>query len=126
MAEPDAPNSLEPEDLSRLRSGISEHCKAFGTCDYESINAIVTLKRTNADFENFVAAYFKQYDLSPGRFNVLMSLYGVPNRTMTLSDLGEYLIVTRRTSPAWSMVLSKTDCFAESIIRTTGAWFWRS
>lgn len=95
MTEPDALNSPDPADLSRLRSGLSEHCKAFGTCDYESVNAVLTLKRTNADFENFVAAYFKQYDLSPGRFNVLMSLYGVPNRTMTLSDLGEYLIVTR-------------------------------
>ena len=82
------------EDLKGLRDGIATHCKNF-EADYESINAIVTLKRTSAEFENFVTTYFKQYDLSPGRFNVLMSLFSAPNHTRSLSDLGDYLVVTR-------------------------------
>jgi len=85
----------QAEDLKSLRLGIASHCKAFGDCDYESVNAIVTLKRTSAEFEYFISAYFKQYDLSPGRFNVLMSLFSTPNHTRSLSDLGDYLVVTR-------------------------------
>ena len=83
------------EDLKGLRDGLATHCKNFGDCDYESVNAIVTLKRTSAEFESFIASYFKQYDLSPGRFNVLMALFSAPNRTRSLSDLGDYLVVTR-------------------------------
>ncbi|HYK54182.1 MAG TPA: MarR family transcriptional regulator [Candidatus Eremiobacteraceae bacterium] len=82
------------EDLKSLRDGIATHCKNFDA-DFESVNAIVTLKRTSAEFENFVTSYFKQYDLSPGRFNVLMSLFSSPNHTRSLSDLGDYLVVTR-------------------------------
>jgi MarR family 2-MHQ and catechol resistance regulon transcriptional repressor len=83
------------EDLARLRAGMHAHCASFGECDFDSVNALLTLKRTTADFENFGAGYFKQYDLSPGRFNVLMSLFGSPNHTQSLSDLGDYLVVTR-------------------------------
>jgi DNA-binding MarR family transcriptional regulator len=82
-------------DLKSLRDGIASHCKNFGECDFESVNAIVTLKRTSAEFENFISAYFKQYDLSPGRFNVLMALFSSPNKTRSLSDLGDYLVVTK-------------------------------
>lgn len=82
------------EDLKSLRDGIAVHCKNF-SADFESVNAVVTLKRTSAEFENFVTQYFKQYDLSPGRFNLLMSLYSAPNHTRSLSDLGDYLVVTR-------------------------------
>ena len=93
---PEAPpeRPLGP-DLADLRRGIATNCQLFGGCDFESANAMVTLKRTSAEFENFIAAYFKQFDLSPGRFNVLMALYNAPNRTRSLSDLGDYLVVTR-------------------------------
>jgi MarR family 2-MHQ and catechol resistance regulon transcriptional repressor len=92
-----AANSLAAaqEDLKSLRDGIATHCQKFAQGDFESVNAIVTLKRTSAEFENFIAAYFKQYDLSPGRFNVLMAVFSSPNHTRSLSDLGDYLVVTR-------------------------------
>src|SRR5215472_9680242 len=89
------PETDPGEDLARLRAGMHGHCAKFGQVDFDSVNAILTLKRTTADFENFVAGYFKQYDLSPGRFNVLMSLFGSENYTQSLSDLGDYLVVTR-------------------------------
>ena len=95
MPEADDARYSHLSDLDKLRSGIASHCAQFGGADFESVNAIVTLKRTANEFENFVSAYFKQYDLSPGRFNVLMSLFHAPNHTRTLSDLGDYLLVTR-------------------------------
>jgi len=93
--ERDTQASRPCEDLKSLRDGIATHCKNFGECDYESVNAIVTLKRTSAEFESFVSSYFKEYELSPGRFNVLMALFSSPNRTRSLSDLGDHLVVTR-------------------------------
>lgn len=92
---PQRPLEGSAPDLKSLRDGIARHCANFGECDYESVNAIVTLKRTSAEFENFISSYFKEYDLSPGRFNVLMSLFSAPNHTRSLSDLGDYLVVTR-------------------------------
>jgi MarR family 2-MHQ and catechol resistance regulon transcriptional repressor len=83
------------DDLAPIRLGIATHCKNFGACDFDSANAVVTLKRTTIEFENFISAYFRQYDLSPGRFNILMALYNQPNHTQTLSELGDYLVVTR-------------------------------
>jgi MarR family transcriptional regulator, 2-MHQ and catechol-resistance regulon repressor len=92
-----APNAKTPvgDDLAPTRESIRAHCTAFGVCDFDSVNALMTLKRTAADFENFAASYFKQYDLSPGRYNVLMQLYGRPDRTLSLSELGDNLLVTR-------------------------------
>jgi MarR family transcriptional regulator, 2-MHQ and catechol-resistance regulon repressor len=89
------PASIENDEFCRVRDGIEDHCRRFGECDYDSVNAVVTLKRTSIDFENFIAAYFKQYDLSPGRFNVLMTLFTADNHTQSLSDLGDRLIVSR-------------------------------
>ncbi|HXW77602.1 MAG TPA: MarR family transcriptional regulator [Candidatus Eremiobacteraceae bacterium] len=84
-----------PEAMEKLRGGIAHLCASFGTCDYDSVNAILTIKRTAMEFENFSAVYFRQYGLSPGRFNVLMALFGLPDHTQSLSDLGDYLVVTR-------------------------------
>jgi MarR family 2-MHQ and catechol resistance regulon transcriptional repressor len=95
MTEPNPKNADFGEDMNRIRAGMHSHCANFGECDFDSVNALLTLKRTTADLENFGSGYFKQYDLSPGRFNVLMSLFGAPNHTQSLSDLGDFLVVTR-------------------------------
>jgi MarR family transcriptional regulator, 2-MHQ and catechol-resistance regulon repressor len=89
------PSPTLADDLTPLRDGIASHCKNFGACDFDSVNAVVTLKRTSIEFENFISAYFRQYDLSPGRFNILMALYNQPKHTQSLSELGDYLVVTR-------------------------------
>jgi hypothetical protein len=120
---PEPPAGMIPqtEDMNRLRLGIREHCKTFAGCDYESVNAVVTLKRTATEFENFVSAYFKQYDLSPGRFNVLMALFSSPNHTQTLSDLGDYLVVTRANITVSSTASSRTACSGASTTPKIGA-----
>jgi MarR family 2-MHQ and catechol resistance regulon transcriptional repressor len=93
--EADTAKPAQSDDLKRLRDGIASHCAIFGQCDYDSVNALLTLKRTTTDLEAFITAYFKQYDLSPGRFNILMALYQAPDHMQSLSDLGDYLVVTR-------------------------------
>ena len=92
------PQIEEPiNDMDLLRKCIAETLvrEKFNACDFETINFILTLKRTAAELENKLHGYFKQADLSPGRLNVLMALYGNKDRPMALSEIGDYLVVTR-------------------------------
>jgi MarR family 2-MHQ and catechol resistance regulon transcriptional repressor len=81
--------------MALLRRGIVQTCARYGLCDFDTINALLTLKRTSADLENFSADYLKQVDLSPGRLNVLMALNVAGEKAMALSELGDYLVVSR-------------------------------
>jgi DNA-binding MarR family transcriptional regulator len=84
-----------PADLAPLRRGVAATCDRYGICDYDTINALLTLKRTSAELENFSSEYCKQVDLSPGRLSVLMVLNSYVDRQMPLSEIGEYLVVSR-------------------------------
>jgi DNA-binding MarR family transcriptional regulator len=90
-----AASAPDPADMDLIRRGVARVTERFGVTDFETVNAILTLKRTASDLENFGASYFKQYDLSPGRLNVLMVLNDAPDKAMPLSEIGEYLVVTR-------------------------------
>ncbi|MBC5825208.1 MAG: MarR family transcriptional regulator [Candidatus Eremiobacteraeota bacterium] len=74
----------------RLRHALKRHPGVF-----DAINALLTLKRTAADLQGLIEGGLKQVDLSGGRLNVLMALHSSPNHMMALSDIGEYLVVTR-------------------------------
>ena len=89
------PTEIAPGDMELIRRGIQRSAERFGVTDFDTINAILTLKRTATDLENFCGGYCKQANLSPGRLNVLMALNASPERAMSLSDIGEYLVVTR-------------------------------
>ena len=80
----------EAGDMALIRRGIAQTTERYGITDFDSVNAIVTLKRTAAELENFAASYCKQ-----GRVSVLMALNAAPDKAMALSDLGAYLVVTR-------------------------------
>ncbi|HXW50349.1 MAG TPA: MarR family transcriptional regulator, partial [Candidatus Acidoferrales bacterium] len=82
-------------DMAPLRRGVAGTCARYGGCDYDTVNALLTLKRTAADIENHTADYLKQVDLSPGRLSVLMVLNAYPDRQMPLSEIGQYLTVSR-------------------------------
>jgi DNA-binding MarR family transcriptional regulator len=82
-------------DMELIRRGIATVSERIGVADFDTINAVVTLKRTATDLESFAAGYCKQADLSPGRLNVLMALNASPDKAMALSEIGEYLVVTR-------------------------------
>jgi DNA-binding MarR family transcriptional regulator len=80
----------EADDMALIRRGIAQSTERYGIADFDSVNAIVTLKRTAAELENFSASYCKQ-----GQVGVLMALNAAPDKAMALSNLGEYLVVTR-------------------------------
>ncbi len=84
-----------PSDMAQLRRGVAGTCARYGGCDYETVNALLTLKRTAADLENYSAEYLKKVDLSPGRLSVLMVLNAYPDKLMPLSEIGEHLVVSR-------------------------------
>jgi DNA-binding MarR family transcriptional regulator len=82
-------------DMAQLRRGVAGTCARYGGCDYDTVNALLTVKRTAADLENHSAEYLKRVDLSPGRLSVLMVLNAYPEKQMPLSEIGEYLVVSR-------------------------------
>ena len=86
--------ATEPElgDMELIRSNVAQSTECHGITDFDTVNAILTLKRTATDLENFAAGYCKQADLSPGRLNVLMALNTMPEKAMALSEIGEYLV----------------------------------
>jgi DNA-binding MarR family transcriptional regulator len=95
MASSPRSGELEPGGLDLIRRGIARSTERYGVTDFDTVNAILTIKRTSADLENFASAYCKQADLSTGRLNVLMALNASPEKAMALSEIGEYLVVTR-------------------------------
>src|SRR5579872_2580955 len=82
-------------DMELLRQGVERYVDRCGTCDFETLNVVLTLKRTAADLENSLSAFCKLHDLSSGRLNVLMVLNSQSNQTMALSEIGDYLVVSR-------------------------------
>jgi MarR family 2-MHQ and catechol resistance regulon transcriptional repressor len=82
-------------DMATLRAAIKQRCEDHGLCDFDTVNALVTLKRTAAEVENMTMEYCKPVDLTPGRLNVLMVLNGADGNSMLLSDIGDYLVVSR-------------------------------
>ena len=94
-AYPQPAGQPEPDTMDHIRQGIERVTEHFGVADFDSVNAVVTIKRVSADLENFASGYCKQYDLSTGRLNVLMTLYASNDKAMALSEIGEYLVVTR-------------------------------
>jgi DNA-binding MarR family transcriptional regulator len=92
---PRVASEAELADMELIRRGIARTTERYGVTDFDSVNAIVTLKRTAADLENFASSYCLQGDLSPGRLSVLLALNASPDKAMALSEIGNYLVVTR-------------------------------
>jgi DNA-binding MarR family transcriptional regulator len=84
-----------PADMAALRRGVAVTCDRYRICDFDTVNALLTLKRTAAELENFSAEYCKLANLSPGRLSVLMVLNAYADREMPLSEIGEYMSVSR-------------------------------
>ncbi len=84
-----------PADMALLRRGVAGMCDRFSGSDYDTMNTFLTLKRTAAGLENLSAEYCKQGDVSPGRLGVLMVLNANPEKQIPLSEIGQYLVVSR-------------------------------
>jgi DNA-binding MarR family transcriptional regulator len=95
MAVPDAATVPERDEMQALRAGLDRFKKRFETLDIDAVFALVSLKRIATDLENVAERMCKKFDFSVGRLNVLMALYASPDHSMALSEIGDYLVVTR-------------------------------
>lgn len=96
MTPPVIPVQDKPaDDLGRLRSAMSRCAEMVDKGVFDAVNALVTMKRTAGELENWGNLYLSKVNLTPGRINVLMALNAAENHTLALSELGEYLVVTR-------------------------------
>lgn len=88
--------SVVPEhDMALFRKGLKGYCSARHG-DFDTINLIVTLKRTAGELAAILESrYTGSMRVTPGRINILMTLDAQPDKRMPLSELGEYLVVTR-------------------------------
>jgi MarR family 2-MHQ and catechol resistance regulon transcriptional repressor len=91
VLEADVPES----DMSHFRKSLQGYCTARHG-DFETVNLFVTLKRTVNELNGILEAHYPgPLRVTPGRLNVLMTLDNSPDKRMPLSELGEYLVVTR-------------------------------
>jgi len=87
--------STVPEsDMALLRRGLKGYCSSTHG-DFDTVNLIVTLRRTVSELTNMLEAVTGDVRVTPGRINILMTLDSQPEKRLPLSELGEYLVVTR-------------------------------
>ena len=83
------------DDMAQFRLGLRGYCQAHHG-DFACVNLITTLKRTVNELATILEAYADiGVRVTPGRLNVLMTLNSRPEARMPLSELGDYLVVTR-------------------------------
>jgi len=88
---PDVPEN----DMEAFRTGVRRYCE-LNRGDFDTVNMIVTLKRTANELNSVLESrYPGNVRITPGRINILMSLETQPDKRMALSELGNYLVVTR-------------------------------
>lgn len=91
VLEVDVPES----DMTHFRKSLASYCQARHG-DFETVNLFVTLKRTVNELNGILeAAYPGPLRVTPGRINILMTLDNSADKRMPLSELGEFLVVTR-------------------------------
>jgi MarR family 2-MHQ and catechol resistance regulon transcriptional repressor len=87
---------LVPESEMRLfRTGLKGYCERTRG-SFDTVNMIVTLKRTVNELNGIMESrYPGTIRVTPGRINILMTLDSQAEKRMPLSELGNYLVVTR-------------------------------
>ncbi|HXM18634.1 MAG TPA: MarR family transcriptional regulator [Candidatus Tumulicola sp.] len=90
-----APADETTDDLLKLRSGIMHYCQSCSSGNFDNVNLMITLKRTLSELSNLFESTYGDLNLTPGRLNILMVLDAVDSNSLPLSELGDYLVVTR-------------------------------
>lgn len=83
------------DDLLKLRSGVMHYCQSCSSGNFDNVNLMITLKRTLSELSNLFDSTYGDLNLTPGRLNILMVLNAVDSNSLPLSELGDYLVVTR-------------------------------
>ena len=83
------------DDMSLLREGVRRYCASHDFADFDAVNLLLTLKRTAHEFNGLTESYCETVGLTPGRLAVLMVLNSSPEKAFPLSEIGDYLVVTR-------------------------------
>jgi len=83
------------EDMAPIRAGVRQFCGCHEFADFDSVNLLLTLKRTAHEFNGLTERYCETVGLTPGRLAVLMVLNSQPETAFPLSQIGDYLVVTR-------------------------------
>ena len=83
-------------DLLKYQA-IWENARRYLGEDVNAVLAYLLLLQSNNDLVALFTPFFDQYDLSEGRFSVLMRLHGEPGQTLSPSQLAQSLGVTRAT-----------------------------
>ena len=87
--------AVPEDDMAQFRVNLRGYCQAHHG-DYNCANLIITLKRTVNELTTILDAYSDiGVRVTPGRINVLMTLNSRPDGRLPLSELGDYLVVTR-------------------------------
>lgn len=94
MVNPDKTLVVPQDDMTKLRHGVRQYC-AETKGHYDTVNLLLTLKRTVSELNGILEAYTGDVRVTPGRINVLMTLASQPANQLPLSELGDYLVVTR-------------------------------
>ncbi len=83
------------DDLQKLRTGVMHYCQSSSSGNFDDVNVMVTLKRTLSELSNLFDSMYGDLNLTPGRLNILMVLNAQESGALPLSELGDYLVVTR-------------------------------
>lgn len=94
---------------------IREIAEKFGNLEPKHIEGFVILSKFIADYERALEEHYKKFDLSDGRFMVLISIKRSPER-LKATDIANELGVSRATmtglvdSLLRDELISKSDC----------------
>ena len=77
MVNPDKTLDVPQDDMTKLRDGVRHYC-ATTKGHYDTVNLLLTLKRTVSELNGILEAYTGDVRVTPGRINVLMTLASRP------------------------------------------------
>jgi DNA-binding MarR family transcriptional regulator len=83
------------KNLATTRAALKRNTAAFHGGDDEGINVVVTIMAVNDLLQGMIETYSKSHDLSVGRSNFLLALFGAEGQTLPAYQLADALFVTR-------------------------------
>ena len=83
--------------------------KSFGKIDLDKVDFFLSMMKYKAEIDLRLEAFYNGYNLSPGRFQILMFLRCAADFSLSPSDLADKTGVSRATMTQFLDVLEKAD-----------------